>query len=102
MSREGRWRIWYSGGDTFSNEDGPPEDAPRDGVQAIAEKRDGRTIVWTGSDLYCWAGEGWHGAPVRKTAWPANAPILTGTLIDPEAFQLIRAEAMLWVHAQAC
>lgn len=32
------WVIFYENGTTFSNEDGPPEDSPIEGVLAIAQK----------------------------------------------------------------
>lgn len=60
------WKIWYSDGSTFTSEEGPPELAPKRGVQAIAcrDKTFGR-IVCRSNDFYIWSvydGQpGWQG-----------------------------------------
>lgn len=48
------WKIFYSEG-TYSDEDGPPENAPKRDVQTIAVKCEtsGRRIE-RGSDYYIW------------------------------------------------
>ena len=35
------WRVFYDDGTTYSSEDGTPFDAPRQGVQAIVQAKDG-------------------------------------------------------------
>jgi len=48
------WRIYYEGGKVFTSEDGSPYDAPRIGVQVIAEEHPaaGYELIF-GSDYYC-------------------------------------------------
>jgi hypothetical protein len=54
------WKIWYDDHSTFSHEEGPPEEAPTDGILAILEKRRNRTIqIHHGQDYYYWTGENW-------------------------------------------
>lgn len=52
-----RWRIYYEKG-TYSDQDGPLEDAPGEGVQAIIESDDtvGR-IIHSGTDWYWYSLE---------------------------------------------
>ena len=58
-----KWKIFYSTS-TYSDEDGPPELAPKRDVQAIAvaNKVTGRRIERT-TDFYVWVPErgGWRG-----------------------------------------
>lgn len=60
------WKVWYSDGSTFSSSDGPPELAPKRGVQAIAcsDREHGR-VICRSNDFYIWSvfdGEwGWQG-----------------------------------------
>ena len=56
------WRIYYSDGATFCNEQGGPEDAPPFGV-AIIVQRDpqiGRAL-YQGYDYFYWDGSVWGG-----------------------------------------
>lgn len=54
------WVIWYDDGTSWSDEDGPPEGAPRRGVEAIAmtDPDTGRSIDW-GRDWYWLSDAGW-------------------------------------------
>lgn len=63
------WRIYYGDGSTFSADDGPPGDAPKRGVQLVAQfgmpdEADGVGFIY-GHDFYCWTGAdpelGWCG-----------------------------------------
>jgi hypothetical protein len=56
------WRIYYDGGYTYSNLDGPVEDAPGYGVLVI-QYVDQATGVgrMRGFDFYVWDGEEWFG-----------------------------------------
>jgi hypothetical protein len=59
------WRIYYTDGTTFDNEDGPASAAPAIGVQVIAQADDtvGRVLV-QGGDYY-WMHQGqWFGGDV--------------------------------------
>jgi hypothetical protein len=49
------WIVFYDNGDTFSSDDGGPEDAPTDGVIVVAVSNiaTGRTL-WHSADFYCW------------------------------------------------
>jgi len=97
------WRIYYDGGGTFSNEDGPPDRAPGWGAVVIpqADPDVGRMMMsrW---DHYCWhEGQWWghdlvglmdclarpgpsvvvHGRTVPQAAWRA---IYNTALTDPD------------------
>lgn len=55
------WRIYYDNGNTFSNEGGNPEQAPKRGVLIIVQ-RDAETgrSFWKEYDFYWWL-ESWVG-----------------------------------------
>jgi len=54
------WKIWYDDGSTFSNEDGNPEDAPIDGVQAILQWLPlGNYDIIPPADYYWWLWDRW-------------------------------------------
>ncbi len=54
------WKIWYDDGTTFSNEEGNPEDAPIDGVQAILQWLPlGNYNIIPSSDYYWWLDDRW-------------------------------------------
>lgn len=56
------WKIWYDDKTTFSNEDGNPEDAPIDGVQAILQwLPHGNYEIISTSDYYWWIDDRWVG-----------------------------------------
>ncbi len=92
------WKIWYVDGSTFTNDDGTPNDAPKHGVEVIAEKRDGRTILWVYGEVYCWIDNGWCCAPTRNRHWPDDAPTLYGKQTDDASFVRMKTEAMEWLH----
>lgn len=46
------WRLYYDDGSTFSDEDGPWEEAPPDGVLFAVQWQDGKKEVLSGSDFY--------------------------------------------------
>ncbi len=54
------WIIYYADGSSFTSADGRPEDAPRQGVQVIAQANPevGRRLYWD-QDTYCWQGGEW-------------------------------------------
>jgi hypothetical protein len=51
------WRIWYDDGSTFDSTHGSIEEAPSDGVIAVADAR--KTRPRTGQDYYLWLGDSW-------------------------------------------
>jgi hypothetical protein len=55
-----QWIIFYDDGSSFTDADGPPENAPRDGVQVVSayDKGVGR-LVWHSFDFYCWQDGEW-------------------------------------------
>jgi hypothetical protein len=58
-----RWKIFYTDGTTFSNQDGEPEDAPGWGVIAVAQEDDVVGVqIHHQRDFYCFAPEfgGWY------------------------------------------
>lgn len=69
MGKEIEWIIFYDDESSFSSVDGPPSEAPRDGVQCIAvvDRGCGHYIL-SEQDWYCWHFEddcwvphGWAG-----------------------------------------
>jgi len=56
------WRIYYGDGSTYSDDDGPPELAPKRDVQTIAQRNElvGRRIE-RGDNFYVWTDHGWRG-----------------------------------------
>lgn len=52
----GKWKIFYSDGSTFSDEDGAPSEAPKRGAQVICieEGRCGRRVLKL-SNYYMWS-----------------------------------------------
>lgn len=56
------WAIYYDDETVYTNEDGPVEEAPKRGVQAIAQRSD-RVGVRTlsGHDFYWWEDDTWFG-----------------------------------------
>lgn len=54
------WIIYYDDGSVFTNEDGPPEKAPRRGVLVISVRDDtcGRRLLFD-QDTYCWQNNQW-------------------------------------------
>jgi hypothetical protein len=55
------WRIYYEGGKVFTSADGSPFDAPRVGVLAIVQEKDGSWESVNGRDHFYWEPErgGW-------------------------------------------
>ena len=57
-----RWKIFYGDGSDYTDQDGPPELAPKRNVQTIAVANDlvGRRIE-RGNDFYILTDHGWRG-----------------------------------------
>jgi len=89
-----RWKIWYLDGSTFSSEDGKPEAAP-DGIEVIAERRDGRTLLHTGGEHYRWDGNGWSAVPILPDIKKS------GRLMKVEDFKVLKALALKWLSMLA-
>ena len=92
------WKIWYDDETSYASWDGLPEDAPAEGVQMIAEKRAGRTLLHNMGEVYIWDGVGWESASEAKENWPEGTVVLRGRLMDTKKFKTLREEAMLWLH----
>ena len=84
------WCAFYADRPPFSSEDGKPAEAP-EGIQAIAERRDGRTMVHSGGNFYRWDG-GWRAVPTLPDIKES------GPEMEDEAYKDLRAEAMEWLH----
>ena len=83
-----RWRIYYDDGSVFTDQDGSPWDAPRTGVQAIAQPNDrvGWYILHSADAYYFEASrEGWSKAD-EYTKWDhlcrARYPLLDKMLVE--------------------
>ena len=91
-----RWRIYYDDGSVFTDQDGSPWDAPRTGVQAIAQPNDriGWYILHSADAYYFEASrEGWSKAD-EYTKWDhlirAYYPLLIfGRQMSDAAYQEI-------------
>ena len=94
------WVIFYSDKSRFSNEDGEPADAPREGVQAIVQND---RILWR-CECYCWEHNQW----VEHDRFYADQyvstsyhPIrLNGQTLPPEIFRPIKDAAVAYKKAQ--
>ena len=86
------WKIFYGDSSRFSSDDGPAEDAPRSGVQVVAEKRDGRRLQHSLADFYVFKDGIWQGIYTE-----ADGIVLEGELIDLGDFKRIRQEAIDWL-----
>ncbi len=59
-----KWKIFYINGDTFSNENGNPEDAPGGGVLAVVQEDESvGVLVHQGNTFYVFDNHygGWYG-----------------------------------------
>lgn len=90
-SASSAWRIYYVDGSVFSSEDGKAESAPTEGVEAIAEKRDGRRLLHVGGEFYRWDGCGWDTAAVLSDVKR------TGPTMEVEAFKALKTRALSWL-----
>lgn len=53
------WRVYYADGSVFTSQEGEPWDAPRLGVQVVAQERDGdHELVWGRDHFYYDPGAG--------------------------------------------
>jgi hypothetical protein len=101
------WIIYYSDGSSFTSKDGPPEKAPREGVQVVVcEGEKVGKLPWHSEEFYCWQDETWIPHNERglwvylaKEPWPI---VLQTYAIHPSKFQDIYQQAvtdprMSWV-----
>lgn len=56
------WRVYYSDGSVFTEQDGTPYDAPRTDVQVIAQEKEGDYEIVHGRDYFYFEESrgGWH------------------------------------------
>ena len=87
------WRIYYADGSVFTDADGTPWDAPRTGVQAIAQpnERVGWSILHS-ADSYYWEEEYTWNKADEYTKWDhlirAKYPLLIfGRMMGWDAYQ---------------
>ena len=56
MKQQLRWKVFYGDGSTFTDEDGPPELAPKRNVQAVGQEcHDHGSVICRCDDFYIWA-----------------------------------------------
>jgi hypothetical protein len=88
------WRIYYGNGSTYSNEDGPLEEAPGPGVQVIvaSDETVGRYLLHR-QDNYWWTGQEWLGGDrfglwdyLQRSGWKK---VLFGRMITDSQFREI-------------
>jgi len=86
------WRVFYADGVTYSDADGPTEDAPGQGVLVIAQADPdvGRELRY-GSDFYVWDGGRWLGVDQfglwDYLARPGWRKVLAGRTVGPREME---------------
>lgn len=100
-----RWLIYYADGSTYSSEDGPPENAPRDYVEVVLQEDEfrGRKDVISGAgttyQYFCWHGDRWiihddSGLRQYNDLFGEKAIVLNGFYIEDEKFWAIHQQAI--------
>jgi len=94
------WRIYYRDGSTYDNLNGPPEGAPRLGVQLIniATEKEGRVTI-SEKDYYCWRADlgYWIGVDINGLftfLLQHVGPVCFGELMAQEAYDALARWAM--------
>ena len=90
------WKMWYDDGSTsstFSSEEGKPAAAPFQGVQVIAELRDGQPLLHSGGEYYRYTNGVWRARP--------SLPDIkqSGPVMELQKFQALRREALEWLDS---
>lgn len=93
------WRIYYGDGATFSNEDGPPEQAPAGGVIAVAwYDEDNRRRLAHGTDYYIFDDGRWMGVDAsgfwQYMAEPGFKFVKLGRMVGDLKFRSVMSKAM--------
>ena len=93
------WRIYYTDGSTFNDNQGSPEDAPAFGVVCIVHPNGlvGRVILHR-HDWYYWTEDGWsggdlHGLLDRLLHRLSTTAVLQGRSVANKVFREIMARA---------
>ena len=84
------WKIFYNNF-SFSNADGLPKSAPSRGVLAIAELRDGKSLLHVKGEFYSWDGLGWQTSYTLPN-------IKFGLLVEDDVYEKAKEEALLWLR----
>ena len=98
-----RFQIWYGDGSTYTDEDGPAEDAPKLNVQLVlVEDRDHGRYVCTSNDFYVWDDFGgertWQGSD-QYGLWdylsrPGSKVVLFGRNLGNAEFRSLLTRAL--------
>ena len=97
-----RWIIWYSDRTSFSNLDGEPWEAPREGLIciAVADKSCGRYILGE-QNFYCWHFEDDQWVPHDRSGMRQylrlpgkNKVVIEGFWVPKERYSKIRSHAL--------
>ena len=86
------WKIFYSDGSTYSNDDGSPATAPPFDVQVIVQlDQTGGRYNQMGSDYYTWRDNRWWGVDIMGLfdylAHYSPSVVKFGRTVDNETFQ---------------
>jgi hypothetical protein len=100
------WIVFYDDHSSYTSEDGPPESAPKEGVQLIAQCDQGCGLRWIQNrDYYCWHRNhrngcwlGHNGMGYRRYLyWTARGQesgvVLTGYELPDEIFYALATAA---------
>lgn len=95
------WRIYYDDGTTYDNEDGSPENAPKQGVISVVhkDKEVGRSIT-TQYDFYWWNYDisQWYGGDIfglwDYLTQPGEKIVLFGRSVPRQCYRNIQQNAI--------
>lgn len=92
------WKAYYGDGSTYSNEDGPPELAPKPRTIAVAfYDDDNRRRVCHQADYYLWDGKRWYSADASGFWQYMQEPGVKVVLFGREISDLKYREIMTFV-----
>lgn len=105
------WKIYYDSGATFTESDGTPYDAPRQGLQCVVQEKDGDYEIIHGRDHFYWEPKigGWYSSDLfgamDHLLRSERQCLLFGRVMEDEAYRLlmkrVREEVGERVHCYA-
>ncbi len=94
-----KWKVFYINGETFSNQNGNPEDAPGGGVLAVVQEDDSvGVLVHQMNDFYVFDEQygGWYGLDyigfTQYVIRPGFKIVKVGEAMDTERYKRMIAD----------
>ena len=95
------WAVYYADGSTFTSEDGPPESAPRVGVQCVlqSDERTGHDVLRSSVGRWYWRFGRWWDTDLDGSLLYRSTNVghwcleLFGEWLPDERYEAIVAEA---------